>query len=171
MVDLETLGIERESVILSIGAIQFDLQTGSIGKIFKINIDLDSSLDAGLKISSGTIKWWLTQKPEILNKCFIDAKKIEHALHDFFVFTLECNISNIWGNSAAFDLGLLKDAYNKLGKTNPWNYRDERCYRTIYSLFKTEEIQKPLNAHDPIVDCKHQIEQLNKIWSKIKFEV
>lgn len=49
MLDIETMGNQSYSSILSIGAVKFDLNTGETGDEFYTTIDLKSCLDLGLK--------------------------------------------------------------------------------------------------------------------------
>ena len=55
MIDLETLGVSPGSVISSIAAVQFDINTGEIGRQFYKNIDLQQSLDNGFTINAETL--------------------------------------------------------------------------------------------------------------------
>ena len=55
MVDLETLGNGSESVIISIGAVEFDPETGELGREFYKVVDAQSCVDAGLKIDASTV--------------------------------------------------------------------------------------------------------------------
>lgn len=167
MIDLETLGTDRDSVVLSIGAVEFDLLKGEQGNSFKVNIDIQSSLEAGLKINGDTLKWWLTQRPEILSRSLYGYVVLEEALKNLTNFIINNDIAYVWGNSASFDLGLLKDCYSKFNMEVPWSYRGERCYRTMFNMVYIDA-EKPKDAHDPIVDCRYQIDNLIKIWSKIR---
>lgn len=60
MVDLETLGTAPGSVILSIGAVRFDVEEGLLDE-FYVNIDVESSQRLGLTIDGATVMWWMKQ--------------------------------------------------------------------------------------------------------------
>lgn len=60
--DLETLSFEPNAVVLSIGAVCFDLHTGEIGPQFQLNVDPQPDSDKGGHISESTVEWWI--KPE-----------------------------------------------------------------------------------------------------------
>lgn len=45
MLDIETLGNQSNSVITSLGAVEFNLETGETGREFWQNIDVQSCLD------------------------------------------------------------------------------------------------------------------------------
>jgi len=40
MVDLETLSLNNNAVVVSISAVEFDLETGELGKTFEEGIDI-----------------------------------------------------------------------------------------------------------------------------------
>ena len=62
MVDIETLGTSSNSVILSIGAVEFDNE--NLGAEFEVYIDPESCTDHGLVIDAPTVMWWLGQSNE-----------------------------------------------------------------------------------------------------------
>jgi len=61
MLDLETMGKKSNAAIVSIGAVEFDIETGKTGREFYKVVDLQSCLDLGLKVEASTIYWWLMQ--------------------------------------------------------------------------------------------------------------
>ena len=65
MLDLETLGTTPGCVVLSIGAVEFDLD--GIKSEFRAHIDVDSSTALGLKVDARTVMWWLDQSKEAQN--------------------------------------------------------------------------------------------------------
>lgn len=162
MIDLETLGISADSVFLSIAAVQFDLR-GNTDQEFLMNVELESALKAGRTISPGTLQWWLTQRPEIMNKMFNNPTPLEYALEELGRFLLVNHIVSPWGNSANFDLGMLANAYTKACIPLPWRYSNERCYRTAFALSGLKHNVKPENAHDLLEDCRYQIKELARL--------
>lgn len=172
MVDIETLGTTSYSSILSIGAVEFDILTGETGKTFDLKIDIQSCVDAGLKLNPATIMWWMKQSDDARTKVFGkegDPKKftLEMALKSFNAF---CHKEyQVWGNSARFDLGLLENAYNAVNLPVPWDFRKERCLRTLISFAPEVKTAIPFTgtAHDAVDDCLHQIKQASAVWNKL----
>ena len=165
MLDLETMGTKSNSAIISIGAVEFNIQTGETGREFYRNISLQSCIDIGLKVDADTIMWWMEQS-QAARKSLTEGEviSIQQALIDFKEF---CNKEyQIWGNSARFDLGLMQDAYNKANIDIPWDFRKERCVRTLVSF--NPEIKNNLEftgtAHNALADCYHQIKCCNLTW-------
>lgn len=169
MLDLETMGTEPGCAIVSIGAVQFDLLTGKLGKKFYASIDLSSCLNVGLTVSGSTIMWWMQQGPEARAKLLENPTHIMEALTEFTkwvqsVFGYDISAYNIWGNSAAFDCGILSAAYDKLHLARPYSPWNERCFRTVKGLFPRNLPKKDsTKAHDPIYDCEYQITVLSTI--------
>src|SRR5574343_1475003 len=68
MVDLETLGTTASSVILSVGAVKFDLASDQIDDNgFYASISSESNLDYGRRIQEDTLLWWLKQEAAAQN--------------------------------------------------------------------------------------------------------
>lgn len=172
MVDIESLGNQSHSAIISIGAVEFDILTGATGKTFHLKIDLQSCMDAGLKLNADTILWWMKQSDEarskLTNNTGFDAPvKLKTVLESFSAF---CNKDyQIWGNSARFDLGILQNAYEAVNMPIPWDFRKERCLRTLISFAPEVKTSIPMTgtAHDAVDDCLHQIKQATAVWNKL----
>lgn len=182
MVDLETMGTRKTSVITTLAAVQFNLQTGEIGKTFSVNIDMDSAHEAGLTMDVSTIKWWMRQDGDIRAKMFVDASPISQALIAFSEWIMDIREEQLkepeelrglkfWGNSASFDLGILENAYYACKLVVPWGYREEFCYRTAINLFP--ELKQLVNIeqsnhHVAVEDAKWQSKNLSAIYNLIK---
>ena len=173
MIDIETMGNESNSAILSIGAVEFNISTGETGKEFDINVSLKSCLDAGLIVNADTVMWWMEQSDNARKK-ITDGEHItlQGALDKFSEYIKNCGGKQcqVWGNSARFDLGILSDAYSKIFKNIPWDFRNERCVRTLVSFYPEIKNMTKFNgtAHDAIYDCHHQIKYCSEIYRKIK---
>jgi hypothetical protein len=167
MVDLETLGTTNDAVFLSIGAVEFNLN-GEIGSTFYENITVDSAQKVGLKINGDTLKWWMTQKPEIMQRMFKDAKELTTVLNNYSDWVRQTGAKYFWGNSASFDLGMLGNGYRATNKKAPWDFWQEMCYRTLLNLYPGCKGKPPENAHDPVADCKFQIQNLAAVAQKLK---
>lgn len=168
MLDIETLGLKPGAVVLSIAAVEFDLETGKIGKQFYQKIDLQDSLKKGLTIDASTLLWWskLDHFTDQLHGDF----KLKKVLENFseWIGGREGDIC-LWGNSARFDLSHMDHLYGVSKLYVPWRHWNERDVRTLVSF--APEIKKAEKfegvAHNPLDDCKHQIKYCCKIWDKI----
>jgi hypothetical protein len=174
MIDIETLGTKPGSVILSIAAVEFDLTTGKIGAIFHQNIDIDSCIEAGLKMQKDTIIWWLNQSKEAqLKVTQHTGNPLRNVLRSFIQWCNDYNFSTIkvWGNSARFDLGILESAFDAFKMPLPWKHYNECDVRTLVMFAPEikEETEFEGVKHTPVDDCKHQIKYCSAIYTKLKF--
>ena len=168
MIDIETMGNMSHSAIVSIGAVRFNLETGKTGETFYMNVDLQSCLDAGLIINADTLMWWLNQSEAARKKIIEKGHPLNKALISLSAFVTKDD--QVWGNSARFDLGILSDALNTLGMPIPWDFRKERCVRTLVSFAPEVKSAEPNIgvAHDALADCIFQINYCSKIFNKLK---
>lgn len=168
MVDIETMGTESFSCIISIAALEFDIETGAIGKEFYRNISLQSCVDLGLIINADTVLWWMKQSDEaraILNK---ECVSINKALVDFSAF---CTTDyQIWGNSPRFDLGILQNAFSMANMPICWDFKKERDVRTLVSFNQNIKQNHKYEgiAHNALSDCYNQVRYCSKTWASIK---
>lgn len=180
MLDIETLATVPGAVILSIAAVEFDIETGKTGREFFWKIDLKDSMANGFFIDPETLLWWLEQDPEVLKQNIKPdgmTKPLRMVMEDIvhtFNYTLDKDIQ-VWGNSNRFDLGILIPYIQKVTNTPIWKYSKERDVRTLVSLnpdIKGEVVAQAkedgADLHNPIVDCKVQIEYCTKIYKSLK---
>lgn len=166
MIDLETMGTDPFSPILAIGAVRFiaDETTYPMPPFYQA-ITLESCLEVGLRSKADTILWWMKQSSEA-KRVFEDPQAVSLPLAlDAFTDWWGARPDRPWGNSASFDLGLLRDAYKACGKTAPWlqssyGFASERCYRTLKSLpgmeaFKLQRKGTHHNALDDAISQAH----------------
>lgn len=171
MIDLETLGTQPGSVILSIGAVLFEPNPKAegdliIGDEFYIVINKESSIDSAMTISKDTLAWWMNQSAEarkVLTDAETGGETMEDALKALSKFIPVG--AKIWSNGANFDQPLLDVAYNKVGQPLPWKYWNSRCYRTIVALHPSEKSIRPptVCAHNALEDAKWQARHMVNI--------
>lgn len=110
MLDLETLGTRPGSVILSIGAVEFDLRVG-LGREFYVEISQYSSRHIGFTVDQDTVDWWEEQSAEargLLARTSSGGLLPHVALQQFNAWLSPDPL--VWGNGAAFDNALLREA-------------------------------------------------------------
>lgn len=179
MTDIETVGRKPFCPVLSIGACIFrtdmtgvegdpELPANIIVDPFYVAIDLQSCLDVGLKVDADTLRWWMEQKPEATQAAFNDPARVSLPLAlDAFTTWVNSRPLKMWGNSARFDLGIIEAAYTAVGKQAPWEFRNERCYRTVKSLPEARNVECPRygvhhNALDDAISQSLHLAAINK---------
>ncbi|WP_197425373.1 3'-5' exonuclease [Halobacterium sp. CBA1126] len=151
MVDIETLGLEPGSAILSIGAVEFTAD--GLGDEFHREISLKSCQAAGLEIDAGTLEWWLSQDDAVTG-VLAGGGELGPVLNAFYNWYPDG--AEVWANSPSFDCRHLEAAFDAVGMTEPWEYYDERDVRTLKSLPIAANVEMDGNEHDALDDAKHQ---------------
>lgn len=159
MIDIETMGTGPQSAVVAIGACTFD---GA--HTFYKDVDLQSCLDAGLRVDGSTIYWWLGQSEAARAALFNGRREpIATALSDLTHWwvtqqqSVDYEPSEVWAFPPSFDLVILENAYRALGESVPWNYRSPRCLRTLAAL--RPDVPKPENKgtkHNALDDALFQ---------------
>lgn len=172
MLDLETMGNKSNAALVSIGAVEFNINTGQTGREFYERVNLQSCFDKGLIANGSTIYWWLKQNETARMEIIKGGDNITDVLLRLRSFMLELGEFQLWGNGARLDIGIIEDAFTACNIDEmPWNFRNERDVRTLVSFSPLIKEQCPFQGirHEPISDCKHQIAYCSAIWSKLKF--
>jgi len=195
MIDIETLGTQPDSTILSIGAHPFwfyapmeyseywdgDRMTrrkkklpavGPIEDGFYRRIDI--YLSEPLRVSPGTLLFWARQPPESFRD-LLDPEGAVHlgtALIDLATWIghkgFRGTAPRIWANDPSFDLVMLTRAYHSQSLKLPWEFRQERSYRTIKNHVDLNDIGRNLPHHHAHFDAMHQARELAGIGDLIE---
>ena len=173
MVDIETLGTRPGDVILSIGAVWFAPDKG-IKSSLHISIDVESSKAAGLRAQKSTLDWWAQQSDEARTAAFAGELSLESALKQFAMWVPKSGAENdlrVWGNGANFDNALLAAAYRAMKIEPPWKYWNDRCYRTMASMFMKTKVERVGTGHNALDDATTQALRLLKMREEAGFKL
>lgn len=158
MFDAETLGTSADAVILSIGAVKFDLETGVIDDNgFYASISIESNQDFGRRIQEDTLLWWLKQDIAA-QSVFHEAKiTLSDALGDMSDW-LGTDHRTVWSNGADFDIPMISHAYGQARIEAPWKFWNSRCFRTYKNLPGAKAVSVPFagTKHNALADAYHQ---------------
>jgi hypothetical protein len=148
MLDLETLSVDSDAAIVSLGAVQFNLEDvdtdldllgNSRNRIMYGAIRIDDAMKWG-KVDAGTLRWWLNQS-EAARKIFAFGGPTEYLrtmlmfFNDFMKINDE-QARNLWGNGSGFDCVVIENAYKKQALEMTWRFTQQRDMRTIKELAK-----------------------------------
>lgn len=163
MIDIETLGTGTDAVVISIGAISFDLTNLTLGDEFYITLKFQDQLDKGRKIQEDTLKWWLSQDLTVLSSAPVNQVPSGSALVDLAEFLRKCEPDirerKVWGNGATFDISILESLYKTFNMQFPWNYQAAMDLRTFKRFIgKGASIPKIPGKHNALIDAKIQAE-------------
>lgn len=188
MVDLETLGTTADAVIVSIGAVAFNLETGTLlpagdeSRQITFYTVLDIETQPRRHISADTLAWWMRQS-DAARAVFYRANPVQHhfparvalgALEAWVrAVVLAANAQHrdlrVWSNGADFDLPMLAHACRTFNVTLPWPPYAGRCYRTYKNLpgARAIEIQRTGTHHNALDDAIDQAQHLCAIYAAL----
>lgn len=201
MLDIETMGQGPNAQITSIAAVEFNIQTGEIQRTFHEHVDI-IKCKYDFDLEPATILWWFKQS-KAAQDTFLEGQKNSKPLTQILTefenwFRGLCYANDlvhklvaqrkvqaisdicIWGRGPRFDMGILTNTYNRLGRQIPWDFRNERCVRTIEWLaplikHNTSKVDTTGHGaeggglHDGLLDAKYQIAYVSEIYKRIKF--
>lgn len=169
MVDNETLAVTADAVIISIGAVKFDIETDRIDpEGFYRSISIESNLVFHRRISEDTLMWWMKQAPAA-QAVFHEAKSsLEDVLVEFKDW-LGPKRNAMWSNGADFDLPMLAHAYSQIGVALPWAFWDNRCFRSLKNLPGAKDIRLPAPGvkHNALSDALQQAQSAQLIYKTL----
>lgn len=177
MVDLETLGPAPKGVILSIGVVAFNDNGYLNGTTFNL-YGRDQVRDLGRTVDISTVEFWLRQ-PKAAQDALFEPKPLSYdkAVERFDDWVREWLLPNdsVWVNGASFDFSILHDFYQSLERPLPWQFRQEKCLRSIrelgdkialkYSDYKKRQGDK---AHSAVDDAMLQMTYLLDVMKKVE---
>lgn len=172
-IDMETLGTREDSIVMSIGTLfvpdgETNLNPDSLklkyGKLYILDIE-DEENSYGRTIDVSTIKWWLTQNPEILkdqleNKYAVTMEKavdeILMDLHNNDFFSTRSD-NYIWSRGL-FEAKLWESMTRDLERQQRimyWRWRDSRTACDVVGNDPNGGIKiiDGINPHNPADDC------------------
>lgn len=173
MFDVETMATAPDAVILSLGAQAFDEHAHLSGQphlgpaLYSV-LEIEGQRAGGRRVDPETMLWWSQQSEGA--RAVLDEptrEPVRLALERLAAFVQDCTIGRDhyrpWGNGASFDLTLLEDLHRWAGKRLPWKYHNQRCFRTLKSVFE-EDYQRAQEAvgriqyHNAADDARWQSE-------------
>ena len=156
MVDLETLGLNNNAVIIAIGAVAFNAEGLCKDTFYKV-VDPTSCTDIGMQIDASTVMWWMRQSDAARKAFDRPGARIEDALNHFAEWIHVAGPEPlVWGNGATFDNIILGNAYASAGIKKPWGNFNDRCYRTLKGMYPTIKAAKTGTAHNALDDARNQ---------------
>jgi hypothetical protein len=166
MVDVESLSLDPNAHILSIGAAKFDRNTGEIKKEFYVVIN-QSAVNGD--IDAATISWWMRQDNRARDAIWgVDVETtalLAKALHRLSVFVYAPVDPIIW-QRGTMDYVWLEQAYKREGLKPMWKHSQWHDQRTVCNMAGGVKRDRPVRHH-ALGDCIDQIDDLVLAFKKI----
>lgn len=170
MVDIETLGVGNNAALLSIGAVKFDTEKLGIEAEFYTMIDPISCQQYGMEIEAGTVMWWMQPEQDEARAAYMAQKHdqidVASALDGFarwIQMSDPTGVKAVWGNGSNFDNVILRNAYAAIDAECPWQFWEDRCYRTVKNLRKDIPMKREGMYHNALDDARSQALHLQTI--------
>jgi inhibitor of KinA sporulation pathway (predicted exonuclease) len=163
MIDIETLGTNNDSQILSIGACEFDAE-GIVSNTFYNAIRLKDN--EHVKTTPSTLEFWASQGNG-LSKLLADSNRkpmCEVLLRLSTHFNWED--ARIWANGTKFDISMLESVY-KSNDLAPWKYNADRCMRTLKEFAGKIDVSFEGTKHHALDDAIWQAKYVAAACKKL----
>jgi exodeoxyribonuclease VIII len=180
MLDIETLGTKPGSVILSIGAVEFDYRSAALGATYEAYINIDKSMEMGFLVDESTMGFWRSRKPEAQQTLFRANDSLQDPLATMTEFREwvrsfgNTNLIRVWGFGSDFDNAMVAAYFAKCNVNLPWRYYNNRCFRTLADIGKQFGIAEPGREgihHNALDDAKHQARYASRIMADLAVRV
>jgi len=167
MVDLETMAVSPNAVILTLGAVHFNPYGNGVGEKIYFRINIDDQDKLGRHVEEDTLDWWAKQDPAIMEEAFSpdDRLPLIDAVEKFHKFAWGCDC--FWSHGSIFDLAMIENLYRQLGKPVPWQYWQIRDTRTLFDLGFDPDMPKN-SKHDALQDAIRQAIGVQNMYAKLK---
>lgn len=145
VIDIESLSLAPNAVILSIGAVS------ESGECFYE--ELDWKAQTFRHVDPRTCLWW-GQQPKDL--CPLNgAALLGDALMNLRDWLADWNKEDlfIWARGPQFDIVVLEDAFAECCIEVPWKYKNIRDIRTALSLSSISQLFDPATKHNALSDA------------------
>ena len=159
-VDIETLGLNPDAIVLSIGAVRWTLKGGIIGKFHEA---LHLGAQKGRTLTPETIQFWIDQPRNFgLDNThrYLPSTSLQH-LREFICLYWTSKKSTIWAQGPQFDITILEHMYKEQELPIPWEYNSVRDVRTLWKLFPYKSDVPNAHKHNALEDAR--TEALNTI--------
>lgn len=175
MIDIETWGTENDAVIVSLGAVKFDLRLASDSMItdqFYVAIDPQSCMHYKLSITASTLKWWMDPARDKPRNDWIESEKVDlaTALDGFCQWYGQESLPT-WGNGATFDNIIMRSAFKAVGMQQPWDFWHDKCYRTFKGLAPALKIERIGEYHNALDDAISQAKHMQVIADHLGIQI
>lgn len=160
MVDIEALG----EVITQIGACQFNIDNGKIGKGVCINLSVNQQVNKGMKIDYGPVEFWLKQAADHgIPSWMSDRQTVHSTLNDLNVL---CEGKRVWGHN--YDRVQLYNIYKVFNMTSTWKWYKWNDYGCLCRWSPVKAITDLPKTHNALDDCKSQISKAIQYWKGLR---
>lgn len=178
-IDLETLSTQPNAIIISLGAVAFNLDEidlledlESESRTFHCYFELNDQLHRGRIMDPDTIMWWMKQNTTA-RFAIAEAARV-HVVTGLSAFTEQCKtwgVTRFWGNGAGFDNVILRNMYEAYGLLCPMKFYNDMDLRTIKMLadYDGKDLTRG-TKHDALADAAFQAQVAQFAFRKLNHD-
>lgn len=165
MVDIESLATTPRSLILSIGAVKFNLEDDDnydtlddTSRCFHMFLNTKEQEDLDREISTDTIAWWMRQSAQARTIFNREQSSVASVLTAFNKFCREDTC--LWGNGDTFDNVIIRSLYNDVGSELVVPFWLDDNLRTLARRGGDRATRAGIPRgveHDALEDAKYQV--------------
>lgn len=175
MIDLETLDVTPDAVILSIGIVKFNPKNQGVYDRLELRPTVEDQTEVyNRTISEDTLRWWSEQSKEALEAGLSDGGRMPLKDCMEVIYQYCWNQDSVWSNGASFDIVVLESAFRQTltNKPNPipWPFYTIRDTRTLYEVAGVRLKDKKYGTkttHNALEDAEHQAIVLQDAYQKL----
>ena len=168
-IDIETLGTNPDTVVLTIGGIKFNpREDDGLHSEFYYRVDINEQLESGRSVLESTLDWWSKQDKSVYEEAMsVDNRtpvlEVLKALNKWLV-----GVDKIWCQGPVFDIGILENLYKQIGLHHNWPFYIIRDSRTLFGLMdKDPRKEIDFAAHNALADAIVQSLCIQKVYKKL----
>jgi len=169
MVDLETMAVSPNAVILTLGAVHFNPYGNGYSDKLYLKFSIDDQDALGREVDENTLSWWAKQDKAIMEEAFSpdDRVPVADAIDRFHKFAWGCD--TFWSHGSIFDIVIIENLYKQLNRTPPWSFWQIRDTRTLFDLGWDPDMPQG-GKHDALQDAIRQAAGVQNIYTKLKIK-
>lgn len=165
--DIETLGTDSNSVILSVGAVAV-CNNQIVGEFYANVKDAEDLVNLGFVADQATIDWWNSPEREEAKKSLNeDQRDIIDVLKLYARWLNKVNATYSWGYGSDFDNTIIANAFKRMKVENPVYWYNHRCLRTLTVMLDIPVNRNKGVHHNALVDAINQGQTLIKCLNHI----
>jgi hypothetical protein len=178
MWDIESLDTLPSAVVLSIGAVAFNLEDSDTeaslskdSRCFYTGLAMQDQMDEGRTVDAATLKWWLKQGTEAQTVFWDGTRSVITGLSQLHRFCVSHKIKYIWGNGNMFDNVAIRSLYNDfdMASSYPVSFRADMDLRTLKLLAPEEtHIERVGTVHNALDDAKYQVLKAQSYYRSLR---
>jgi hypothetical protein len=169
VIDLETLATCPSARVTEIGAVFIDPITHAFGPRMEMEINPFDGDQDSRDICPETLLWWAQRNQDGHGFPGLTGGRSLGDMVDTFLAFYAAHAADdcrVWSQGTDFDLAILRDVFWDYGYTEPWQFRQARCLRTLAKELGIKPAGK--TAHRALADAESEAAGVFQVCAALK---